>query len=69
MKINTAKVQSGRTHSIETRKKMSLKQSGEKNPSFGMGYRQLGEKITCMESHILQEGVFLKEYKYLKEVD
>lgn len=77
MKENASKSQEGRTHSEETKDKIRQHNVGEKNPAYGMGDRQRGEKNPMFgkpalhRKAILQfdkQGNFIKEYAFICEV-
>lgn len=77
MKKNTAEAQKGRTHSEEVKEKIRQKNIGDKNPAFGQGDRQKGNKNPMFgkpaahRKAILQldkEGNLIKEYEFIQQV-
>ena len=76
-KEKMSKAQKGRKQTEETKEKIRQANIGEKNPAYGKGYRQEGEKNPMWNkpSHqrtsILQfdkEGNLIKEYEYIMQV-
>ena len=71
------KSQTGRKHPEDVIDKIRQANIGKKNPAYGMGERQLGEKnpmwgkMSVKRKSVQQyskDGVFIKEYEYLAQV-
>lgn len=76
-KKRMSKSQKGRKHSEETKEKIRKANSGVNGPSYGKGYRQVGEKNPMYgkpcknRKPVIQytkDGILVKEYDFISQV-